>query len=753
LPTELVELDADDGEVILTSAEGDLPFVASEWPGFMVEAAFEPVATYSSSSFLPPVVAAASPNGECTAPFIGLLNPRSGSKMGSVILEEAARFPSWHAHLFDIVHVATRPAVMAAFRNELLATAAEARQRDPPCRPRLLCGGGDGTASFAIWCIFRALQVADNDPLWTDEELGALFPALVQMPLGTGNDLSGVLGWGRTINPVDDQARTKEWFRNALSLRRPIRNFDVWGINPLPDCTLEHAKYCCLAGLDPEFPDRPIFKEAGPAIPLISLLYFSVGFEAFVAALVELNRKESRLQNFLQYGVQISAGMLGAQRRNVDLSGVKVTVPDGASMRQFFPPPEREQDQGFEYQSLGLMNINSFGGGMWSADDPALYDDGRVDLFRQRDFFGNFMARGLRHQTRKHTRAFFQVPKEVPGIHCQVDGEARFVFHPGGKDFTLDVRRVMQIPVVIGPDGDRAVGSSAGWVVVMDHDAGKKDAAFIPAASIEECKQLCIRHGFGGFCVHNGKAYFRAEAASELKKHLFFRRDATFYIRDERVNEAAFSFVGGEEKVRAFRRQLRRWVTGGLAAEFNASPEELKDLQRRTAAWAQGVCQRSRRIAIDLGSSVTSNICSICGSWCKNRGCKGCHRTFCGSCLDRHVRSAPAAWWMYADTGVTMGAISPKLNPVRWSSKFCLDDIITDIKTTSVPGRPITISISAKGGEDTEKTLSSGQEACGWLRSFRELDAARPSPPSSPVASPRSRQSVREEPHSNQTEP
>merc|ERR1712232_915233 len=74
-------------------------------------------------------------------------------------------------------------------------------------RPRLIYGGGDGTASFALHMLFRTLQadpaISDdgfpdqgNGFIWTDDEMAQAFPALAQMPLGTANDFGHSLGWG-----------------------------------------------------------------------------------------------------------------------------------------------------------------------------------------------------------------------------------------------------------------------------------------------------------------------------------------------------------------------------------------------------------------------------------------------------------------------------------------------------------------------------------------------------------------------------
>lgn len=62
--------------------------------------------------------------------------------------------------------------------------------------------------------------------------------------------------------------------------------------------------------------------------------------------------------------------------------------------------------------------------------------------------------------------------------------------------------------------------SSAGWLVVADMDVPGPDAAFVPATYLDECKALCLRHQFGGFCVFKGRAHFREEGGEKLKAKL-----------------------------------------------------------------------------------------------------------------------------------------------------------------------------------------------------------------------------------------
>jgi len=357
------------------------------------------------------------------------------------------------------------------------------------------------------------------------------------------------------------------------------------------------------------------------------------------------------------------------------------------------------------------LNINSFGGGTWAALERADFEEGRLDLFRQRDYFGNVLKRGQYFSTAKHTEAEFSVPETLPGVHCQCDGEARFIFHPGHASFGVHVRRVMQIPVVVGPELNEAlIGRSSGWLEVIDHDAGKGDAAFIPATCIDECKALCIRHDFGGFCVVGGRAHFRAETGEALKTKLFARKGATFYIRDQEVQDVLFGFTGSEEEVHMFKFQLRDWISGTKSEELCANHTEIQHLERWASSYAQGSCARSQRIYHDFGPTIAQNICTRCAVNVWNRGCKGCGRHYCAKCIIQHVGSAPAVQWAFGDVLIS-----------SWSSTLCLDDATQEI--TALEGsRPIRIYVACAGKEPVKKDLGSPGEACAWLREYKQED-------------------------------
>merc|ERR1719197_2468568 len=110
------------------------------------------------------------------------------------------------------------------------------------------------------------------------------------MPLGTGNDLSGVLGWGRKA-PGNSKCpcagagthlrNLQSWFDRALRATTPVMNFDVWGFMPPPDQDSIDVKICELESVVRNGccgKRHLVFKKADAVVPCLCLLYATYGF-------------------------------------------------------------------------------------------------------------------------------------------------------------------------------------------------------------------------------------------------------------------------------------------------------------------------------------------------------------------------------------------------------------------------------------------------------------------------------------------
>jgi hypothetical protein len=355
---------------------------------------------------------------------------------------------------------------------------------------------------------------------------------------------------------------------------------------------------------------------------------------------------------------------------------------------------ELASDAGFcDYETVGLMNINSISGGLVSAVKPARFDDGMVDLFRQRNFFGN-LQRGNKWNTEKYMDAVFRIPSTLPGMFCQYDGEARFLFSPDGDSYELRISRCMRIPAVIGPNAGQDAEpeeqedrlSPYHWDEALHWAVEMENAPWLPARTpkeLDNCKEQCLYYNWGGFCVRNGKAEFWVGSGCSLKSAL---KDYTGIEGDTMdlctyVYNAAFEFdfIGAGKQAQSFRKRFEDWVRGELVAEMNADDEEVTQCEKTSKLFAQGKCSRSQRVWMSFGGTLKGCACALCGASTKHAGCRGCRRIFCYKCFSEdggHRNGAYNFKWMYDDAGLNILKPLARMDPLRWSEMLSLKQTI-----------------------------------------------------------------------------
>mmetsp|Transcript_53191 Transcript_53191/g.121563 ORF Transcript_53191/g.121563 Transcript_53191/m.121563 type:complete len:466 (-) Transcript_53191:556-1953(-) len=394
---------------------------------------------------------------------------------------------------FDILAVVKgqkRGGMMDLFRLELQAVKEAAAKMGS--RPRLVSGGGDGTASFALFIVFKALQanpdradegLADtgNGFIWTNDEMETYFPALAQLPLGSANDLGNILGWGQKYpgdasgpqgipipcrgGPNSASGALHRWFSAVIDPKTRISNFDCWGMMPEGDSDSCDFKICELAThkngnlvAKVDGKGQLAMQPAGLPVPFLICLYFGLGLFGYVVSRFQLNRHETPIANRLEYVKQFRKVILGSsppqlQRRN---EGLRV---DCDGKRKF---PTKDDKDARNYREVGFLNINWMGHGLHGSSDgaccrcaipdPVRFDDGQMDFFvvkGVRTFVQN-PGTVLRTSKQSDMHVTYTAP-QGKGIFFQYDGEARFAFHPDGKPFSFHIRRVIKMPVVIGP--------------------------------------------------------------------------------------------------------------------------------------------------------------------------------------------------------------------------------------------------------------------------------------------------------------
>ncbi|XP_025836280.1 diacylglycerol kinase epsilon isoform X2 [Agrilus planipennis] len=259
-------------------------------------------------------------------PLIVAGNRKSGNNDGATVLSEFRRY----LNPAQVLDLADRPPA-AALQWCVLTS---------PKRLKLLGAGGDGTVAWILTTAFRM----DLDPE----------PPIAILPLGTGNDLSRVLGWGRE-NP--SEVNVPDLLKKID--RAEVIDIDRWRIDVTP--------YRNLSNLGIRIPSKTLYMYN----------YFSIGVDAQVALDFHKTRDSkfyifgSRIFNkllYLCFGTQqvVTADCKNIEKRlDLYLDGKYIDLP--------------------ELESIVILNIPSWGAGvdLWGlceSENPQSYNDGILEV-------------------------------------------------------------------------------------------------------------------------------------------------------------------------------------------------------------------------------------------------------------------------------------------------------------------------------------------------------------------------------------
>ena len=322
--------------------------------------------------------------GDQHAPRIAcaFINKRSGAKLGSAFLDVLNDLKDVQCNVHDLAvedpedlireyiqSWATTPSTSGSLQsiqssshasksalgnsNEGGATSAAAaskvRQqmltRTVPCFPSvpvIMACGGDGTFS---WIASTALKHAHDVILSKNKKMDsskttgsdAVLPSapapaprisycVVPFPLGTGNDMSGVLGWGRSLNA--NPSATKKLIESVeLSSTGP--KCDVWGVRFQNFHSMSRFNTMCN--------------------------YFSIGADAKASRLFENHRtsrpKLYRSQSFNKASYAAFGGFLAFKGSSSLGKRIKRLIVDG---KEIAVPPKAK--------ALVVLNIPSYAG-------------------------------------------------------------------------------------------------------------------------------------------------------------------------------------------------------------------------------------------------------------------------------------------------------------------------------------------------------------------------------------------------------
>lgn len=183
----------------------------------------------------------------------------------------------------------------------------------------------------------------------------------------------------------------------------------------------------------------------------------------------QLNRRRTPMRNRAEYVRQLLAIL--AEPLPPQLERGLDNVEVHCSGEKYFPP--RDGIDASTYQEVGFLNIN------WAANkvhgasrasllarigccerDSVTFGDGKMDMLRAKKSTV-LRSPGATLQTdKKEDMTLSFSGKKGTGVFFQWDGEARFAFSPSGNRFNLHVRRILNVPVVLGPEFNPSISGS-----------------------------------------------------------------------------------------------------------------------------------------------------------------------------------------------------------------------------------------------------------------------------------------------------
>ena len=288
---------------------------------------------------------------------------------------------------------------------------------------RIIVAGGDGTVTWVLGTIASlGLHPA---------------PPVAIMPLGTGNDLSINLGWGKKF--VESWVKTNHIYDTLLQYSDAhVQSIDYWNMTATcPDSSF-------YKGL----PHSVCIDKSSPTIVRSKFWnYFSVGLDAEAAYNFHSLREHhprlasSRMMNQAWYSVfTCGTGWFCGARPLERFVSVRVKDSPESEWREV-PIPS-------SIRALVLLNLQTYGGGrdIWGLDNeknlakkrlkPPSYDDGLIEVVGFRNGWHTAMVMGEINSKSIHAKRLAQccaieLKLQVPAPHAsmkkflymQLDGE------------------------------------------------------------------------------------------------------------------------------------------------------------------------------------------------------------------------------------------------------------------------------------------------------------------------------------------
>ena len=314
--------------------------------------------------------------------------------------------------------------------------------------PVIMACGGDGTFSWIASTAIKHAHDVMTSPSPTGDKPMTVPYCVIPFPLGTGNDMSGVLGWGRGMSANAAGAKSLMESVEQASIGPKC---DVWGVKFQKFESMKRFNTMCN--------------------------YFSIGADAKASRLFENHRTSQpglyRSQSFNKLSYAAFGGFLSLKGSSSVGKRIKRLVVDGKEIKV----PHKAK-------ALICLNIPSYADGTkpWTVDknhptlQEAAIDDGMVEVFCLKSILSiaflktlkGIWSGGVTRLAQGRNISIEMHPKEVwaqkkrgshdeevsSNLYAQVDGES---FSFDCDDEVIEVYRKGSVPVLFGPFRGKAM--------------------------------------------------------------------------------------------------------------------------------------------------------------------------------------------------------------------------------------------------------------------------------------------------------
>ena len=310
-------------------------------------------------------------------PLILFVNPKSGGELGSQLIHVVQDDPTIHIVVLPNDIETWSQTNMDVIQNPF---------------SRIVIAGGDGSMNWVVSLLFEFYSNAPPD---------LRRPPICVIPLGTGNDLSRALGWGKGM--TSHKIKKIDRILTPIRLATHLEDVDIWELVVTTNSTGEQTKYHLLN-------------------------YFSLGIDGEIAYEYEKKREtfKTRIGSFLSY-VPTSLSAMIHERPMKDYCTASISLQNQSQTIEFQP-----KEKTIIFQAIPSMYA---GKDPWNSPIPRSMDDHKCEVMAHK----GVMSLGFEQMGIKSGRVLGQCDYarlEVSEPCCfQIDGEGIPVSEPSVFEF------------------------------------------------------------------------------------------------------------------------------------------------------------------------------------------------------------------------------------------------------------------------------------------------------------------------------